>query len=312
MRGRMRNNRNRRRPRRTQNGIPRAPNVSNRDMTVQTRTFMEYNQLAFTNQQGDFSYGLTSFNVTPKDNTYIGQILSSYSDLYEEYKISRCIIKAQCGKGYTNDDRIKTILVSRVDVDNQNTTQDFQTFRALANASNAKTRTLTERGNVVLCDFRPIMFDNVFTTNAVVPLLPSKLQWNRIAVKNYHQWRGAVLAVAIPDTNIMPDSMKITLTMQYTIQFRGRVNQTKGLTASPDVPTLNPPSYDMEITEDDLRNNLLSGLWFPININHSIGNIGHTVTGDMLLHESFRVQSSGEVYVIEATESPKLFCNLVV
>lgn len=294
--------------------VNRGTNVSKRDMVVQTRSFLDYNQLALTNVEGDFSFGITSFNVTPRSDTYIGQVLAKYGHMYEQYKIANVRIKAQCGKGYTNDRRIKTILVSRVDVDNQDTAQTFTSFRSLANASNSKTRTLTERGNVILCEFRPIMFDHLFTSNAVVPVLPNNLQWNRISDADKHQWRGAVLSVAIPDTNLQPDELKITLTMEYRIQFRGRINDATGITASPDIGTLNhnPPVYDLETTEDDLRQNLLTGTWFPVSINHSIGNIGHSVTGDMLLHESFREQSSGVVYIIVATDSPDLYCNVVV
>lgn len=279
---------------------------------MQTRTFMEYNQLALTNTQGDFSFGLTSFNITPRSDNYIGSVLKSYAHLYEQYKITRCRIMAQCGKGYTNDRRIKTILVSRVDVDNQDTAQSFSTFRSLANASNAKTRTLTEKGNVVLCDFKPIMFDKYYSSNATIPVLPNHLQWQRLEAMSGHQWRGAVLSVAIPETNIQPDALKITLTLEYTVQFKGRINEITPGALSPNITTLNPPTYDLEITEDELRTNLLTGAWFPTNINHSIGNIGHTVTGDDLLQERFRIQETGEVYEIVFTDSPKLCCDLVV
>lgn len=298
---------------RNQRTVPNRPNVSRRDMVVQSRSFLDYNQLALTNVEGDFSFGITSFNTTPRNNTYIGQVLEKYGQLYEQYKITNVRIKAQCGKGFTNDRRIKTILVSRVDVDNQDTAQTFTSFRALANASNSKTRTLTEKGNVVLCEYKPIMFDNYYTSNQTIPVLPNQLQWNRIDAVDKHQWRGAVLSVAIPETNLQPDELKITLTMEYQIQFRGRINNAAGISASPEIGTLNPSpvTYDLTTSEDALKNNLLTGTWFPININHSIGNIGAAVTGDMLLNESFRVQATGDVYVIVATDSPDLFCNLV-
>lgn len=283
---------------------------SHRDMTVQTRKFQNYNQLAFTNTEGDFSYGITSFNVTPTNSTYIGNVLENYSKLYEQYRIRRVIIRAQCGKGYTNDKRIKTILISRVDVDNQNTAQTFSSFRQLANATNAKTNTLTERGNVAMCEYRPILFDQTFTSSDINPILPNSLNWNKISARANHQWRGAVLGVAIPDTTLQPNELKITLTQEVIIDFRGRINDAN-ISGSVAIPTLNPPTYDYTTNLTDLRTNLLSGVWFPTNITHSIGNIGFTVLGPDLIGNSFRIQSSGEVYIIVNSEGEDLYCNIV-
>lgn len=285
---------------------------SHRDLTVQSRKFQNYNQLAFTNVEGDFCFGITNFNVTPVNNTYIGQILESYSKLYEQYRIRRVVIRAQCGKGYTNDRRIKTILVSRVDVDNQDTTNTFSSFRSLANATNAKTNTLTERGNVAMCAFRPVMFDpNTYASNETMPILPNELQWNRLVSRNNHQWRGAVLGVAIPENTLSPNELKITLTQEVTIDFRGRINDASLSTVS-EIPTLNPPAYDFSTSLTDLKTELLTGTWFPTEINHSIGNIGTTVLGPQLLGNKFRIQSTMAVYIIVASEGETLYCNIVV
>jgi hypothetical protein len=279
-------------------------------MTCQSRRFLDYNQLAVTNVEGDFAYGITSFNVTPTSNTYIGNILTQYAKMYEQYRIRKVLVRAQCGKGYTNDRRIKTILISRVDVDNQSTSQTFNTFRELATASGAKTNTLTERGNVAICEYRPIMFDKNFTSNDSVPVLNNNLQWNRLAGRNNHQWRGAVLGMAIPEPSLDPQELKITLTQEIVIDFRGRINEVSS-TSLAEVPTLNPPVYDLEVTPDLLRTNLLSGTYFPTNITHSIGNIGHSVTGEDLVGNSFRIQATMDVYTIEAFDGTNLLCDLV-
>jgi hypothetical protein len=303
-------------PRRARRNVPftninntnRGP--SHRDISVQTRKFQNYNQLAVTNVEGDFAFGITNFNVTPSTNTYIGQVLEAYSKLYEQYRIRRVVIRAQCGKGYTNDRRIKTILVSRVDVDNQDTAQTFNSFRALANATNSKTNTLTERGNVAMCEYRPVMFDQKFTTTDVVPVLPNNLQWNRLVARNNHQWRGAVLGVAIPENTLSPQELKITLTQEVTIDFRGRINDM-ALSSVAAIPTLNPPVYDLTTNLEELKTELLTGAWFPTQIAHSIGNIGSTVLGPDLIGNKFRIQSTMEVYVIEAWDGDNLYCNII-
>lgn len=316
----MRRNNNRRRPPIPRRGTNRrrvfTTNVrrtnkgaSHRDMAVQTRKFQNYNQLAYTNVEGDFAYGITSYNVTPSQNTYLGNVLENYSKLYEQYRIRRVIIRAQCGKGYTNDKRIKTILISRVDVDNQNTAQDFNSFRSLANATNAKTNTLTERGNVIMCEYRPILFDQTYTSSDINAILPNSLNWNRLSARNNHQWRGALLAVAIPDTTVQPNELKITLTQEVVIDFRGRVNDV--VTTNAQIPTLNPPTYDLTTTLQELKTELLTGAWFPTNITHSIGNIGTTVLGPDLIGNSFRIQSTMDVYIIKAYDDLELFCDII-
>jgi hypothetical protein len=303
-------------PRRARRNVPftniensnRGP--SHRDVAVQTRKFQNYNQLAVTNVEGDFAFGITNFNVTPKTNTYIGEVLEAYSKLYEQYRIRKVVIRAQCGKGYTNDRRIKTILVSRVDVDNQDTAQTFNSFRSLANATNAKTNTLTERGNVAMCEYRPVIFDQNYSSSDVNPVLPNNLQWNRLVARNNHQWRGAVLGVAIPENTLSPQELKITLTQEVTIDFRGRINDMS-LSSVSAIPTLNPPVYDLTTTLDELKTELLTGAWFPTQISHSIGNIGSTVLGPDLIGNKFRIQSTMEVYIIEAYEGDELFCNII-
>jgi hypothetical protein len=272
---------------------------------------MNYNSLAYQNVSGDFSYGITSYNLTPLNNNIFASILDSYANLYEQYRVTKIIIRAQCGKGYDNDKRIKTILAARVDVDNQNTASTFTSFRALANASNSITRTLTEKGNVKICEYRPVMFDNYYTSNDTIPVLPNRLQWQRLLARNNHQWRGAIIGAAIPETDIQPNELKITLTQEVHIEFRGRIQSPETLSGDPSVQTLNPPTYDMTTTLDDLRNNLLTGVWFPIDIQHSIGNIGTSVTGPMLLGNKFRVQATQVLYVIEASDQDDIHCNII-
>jgi len=60
-----------------------------------------------------------------------------------------------------------------------------------------------------------------------------------------------------------------------------------------------PPSYDLSGTELELKNNLLTGVYFPVDLlGISIGNIGSTVTGNQLLGIKFRVQATMKYYEI--------------
>jgi len=68
--------------------------------------------------------------------------------------------------------------------------------------------------------------------------------------------------------------------------------------------------YDLELSENDLKNGLLAGTYFPIDLKGiSIGNIGSSVTGDQLLGVQFRRQSDMKTFEITSTASPDLFCE---
>jgi hypothetical protein len=231
---------------RMRNGpVQNLAGTSHRDMVPQVRKFVTYNSLGVQNTAGDFSIGVTSFNVTPAPNTTIGDLIKTMGITYEQYRIRRIRIRAQIGKGYTNDLRLKTIIASRVDVDNQDTAQTGQSFKALVNSENAIVKTFTEKGNILVADYRPIMFDKNFTSNDVVPVLPSGSQWYRIAGASNHQWRGAVLAVAIPDTTLAPNQVDVTLWQEIDIEFRGRHQISSTFTTSTIYDRL-PPTISRE------------------------------------------------------------------
>jgi len=246
-RGRTRGSKPRRgRLARIQNGpVQNIAGVSHRDMVPQARKFVNYNALNISNATGDFAIGLTSFVVTPVANSTIGDLIKSMGRIYEQYRIRRIRIRAQVGKGYNNDLRLKTILASRVDVDNQDTASTAQNFKALVNAENSVVKTFTERGNILVADYRPIMFDRVYSSNDTQPVLTSNQQWYRIIGAENHQWRGAVLGAAIPDTTIQPSSVSITLWQEIDIEFRGRIQEPSTFTTTNlidrPVPDINDP-----------------------------------------------------------------------
>jgi hypothetical protein len=288
---------------------------SRRDTTVHTRIVRDQQSLGINNVEGDFAFGVASFNLNLGNISQCGSIIESYAPFYEQYRIKRIVIRAQCGKGMTNDRRLQSIIVARVDVDNHDTSQVFSNFRSLANATNSKIKTLTERGNVPLVDFRPVMFDNNNnTTQATQPVLPNALQWYRIPDRQAHQWRGAVFGLAIPDPDLYPQQVKLTLMQEIHVEFRGRIQDRTTLTAFPPaIETLNviPVTYDLVITEDELRTNILTGTWFPITMDYNVANVGTEVTGDAILDTVFRIQSSMTKYKVVHTDSGALSCNLV-
>ena len=206
--------------------------VSHRDMVPQARKFVNYNALPISNASGDFSLGITSFVVTPVAGNTIGDLITSMGRTYEQYRIRRIRIRAQVGKGFTNDLRLKTLMVARVDVDNQVTASTAQNFKSLVNAENSVVKTFTQRGNILVADYRPIMFDRIYTSNNTTPILPSRDQWYRIEGSTDHQWRGCVLGAAIPDTTIQPGQLSLTLWQEIDIEFRGRIQDPGTFTTS--------------------------------------------------------------------------------
>jgi len=240
-RGRGKKNKTRGRLARVQNGpTQNLAGCSHRDMVPQVRKFVNYNLLPFTNASANFSIGVTAFTVTPTTGNTMGDLIQSYSSIYEQYRIRRIRIRAQVGKGYTNDRRVKSIICARVDVDNHDTVATVQNFKAIVNSENSVVKTFTERGNILLCDYRPIMFDNVYTSNAVLPVLNSQMQWYRIIEAEKHQWRGALIAAAIPEI-LQPGELEITLWQEIDIEFRGRIN-TPSVFTTANFTDREPPS----------------------------------------------------------------------
>jgi hypothetical protein len=215
-------------------------------------------------------------------------ILAAYAGLYEQYRIRKVLIRAQVGKGYTNDKRIQTLVGCRVDVDKQLTAATVANVQSINASENCIIKTFTERGNILLARYRPQCRVN---TTASLPILPNQLQFYPIGDADTHIWKGATITCMIPEPNLAVNSLKITLVAEVDVEFRGRITQPIIFTSD----TINQGtevSYDLRESQDDLRTKLLTGVYQPLSawpIN--IGNIGTSVTESEILGLTFRRQS---------------------
>jgi hypothetical protein len=173
----------------------------------------------FTNANTNYAFGLDNVNFSGAAET-LSSILNEYSAQYEQYRIRRVRVRAQVGKGFTNDRRIQTFVAARVDVDNQLSGSTPQNVNSLLNAENTVVKTFTERGNVLLGDFRPQM--RAFATVSL-PILPNQLNWYPIKDRLNHDWKGMTVAYLIPEPTLAPNTLGITLMCEIEIEFRGRI-----------------------------------------------------------------------------------------
>jgi hypothetical protein len=251
----------------------------------------------FEAASSDYAIGLKNFNIDCNQSP-MKQILTAYTGTYEQYRIRQVNIRAQVGKGYTNDLRIKTYLGARVDVDHQLTGVTVDNVQAINASENSVIKTFTERGNVMLASYRPQCRT---TTNVSLPLLPNRLQFFPIADHSSHIWKGATLTAMVPEPHLAVNSVGITLIAEVDVEFRGRI--TNNIVFSNSTINQNdgvvPPTYDLTEPQMDLKNNLLTGTYFPLSawpIN--IGNIGTSVTAAEIIGLTFRIQATMVKYEI--------------
>jgi hypothetical protein len=194
--------------------------ASHRDTVPQLRKFFVYDTIEFNNSTSEFSFGHKALNlegaVAPFQN-----IIKDYSSTYEQYRVKRIRVRAQVGKGFDNDRRLKTYLAARVDVDNQNTTSTLTNLQSLLFSENTALKTFTERGNVLMADFRPLA--RISISNNSQPLLNNPLQWYPTNDVSLHTWKGINLGCVIPETAILPGQLAVTITLEVDVAFRGRI-----------------------------------------------------------------------------------------
>jgi hypothetical protein len=213
-----------RRPNLTRRANGRVQNlagVSHRDGVPQVRKFTSYNTCTLVNQQGDQAFGFSAISVTPSVNTSLGRSLGSFVGQYEEYRIRRIRARATCGKGFTNDRRIRSQLLARVDTNYLDSSDTWANVQSMLQSENCVIKTFTERGNVLLADFKPIQFNNQYPTT--VPTLPSRNQWFRLQDYASHTWRGGLVALILSETGIGPNEISMNITLECDVEFRGRV-----------------------------------------------------------------------------------------
>jgi len=225
----MRNHRNKAPIRRRTN--PRNSNqsptgVGHRDMVRQSKRWLLFTTVPYTNETNDFAYGLANINVATNAagiaNAVYSRLMTVAAQTYEEYRIRRVTIRAQPGLGFTNDRRIKSSIFARVDVNSQPTSATLDNLNTVICSESSVNKTFTERSNVKLVDFRPICYSSGSTGASSRPILNSQLQWYNIDERAAHVWRGATVAPVIPEAGLSPNTLGITCWVDVEVEFRTR------------------------------------------------------------------------------------------
>jgi hypothetical protein len=210
--------------------------VSHRDAVAQNRKFIIYDTLPIDNATSDFAYGLKAFNVRGNSSPF-QNLIGFYSRFYEQYRVRSIFARAQVGKGFTNDDRIKSYCVGRVDVDQQISASTLPNVQALLNAENSVYKTFTEKGNVAIGDWPPICRSSI--SNLSEPFLPNRNQWYSTNDAIYHTWKGLILAVLFPEPNLQPNTKNLTITLELDLEFRGRITDSSAFANSNSITQTN-------------------------------------------------------------------------
>jgi hypothetical protein len=258
----------------TQNGAV----ASRRDAVPQMRKFFVYDTLVFNNSNADFSFSHKALNLNGA-STPFSDIIKDYSTMYEQYKVKRIRLRAQVGKGYTNDRRLQTYIATRVDVDTQNTTSTLTNVQSLLFSENTSLKTFTERGNILLADFRPLA--RIAISNNSQPLLNNNMQWYPTKDVLLHTWKGINLASIIPETGLSPNELAITLTLEVDVAFRGRITDASQFSANifqsePTTSALPQTQPPMLRTIDDVIKEL------DIKLEEESGEETNSAQGDFL------------------------------
>jgi len=221
--------------RRVGRNLQAAGGVSHRDLVIQRKKWCLFSSVPFTNATGSFSYGLTNINVSTTQAgiapAVYDQLMSIAAQTYEEYRIRRVVLRAQPGIGYTNDRRIKSSIFARVDVNSQPTVTNIDSLNTVIASESSVNRTLSERSNVVLADYRPICFSTGGIGASSRPILPSVMQWYNIDERGSHLWRGATVAPVIPEPSLVPGELQMTVWVEVEMDFRSRRPELNNLTA---------------------------------------------------------------------------------
>lgn len=187
---------------------------------------MFFTTVPFENATGDFAYGLRNINISETSAgiapTIYQRLMDTAALTYEEYRIRRVTVHGQPGNGFTNDDRVKTSVFARVDVNSQPTTATLDNLNSVICSESSVNRTFTERNNVKLADFRPLCYSIGGTGSSSRPMLPSQLQWYNIDERSSHLWRGATVCPVIPESSISPGTKALTIWAEIEIEFRTR------------------------------------------------------------------------------------------
>jgi hypothetical protein len=195
-------------------------------MVRQSKRWLFFTTVPFTNETNDFAFGLANINVATNSagiaNAVYNRLMTVAAQTYEEYRIRRVTVRAQPGLGFTNDRRIKSSIFARVDVNSQPTSATLDNLNTVICSESSVNKTFTERSNIKLVDFRPICYSSGSTGASSRPILNSQLQWYNIDERAAHIWRGATVAPVIPEPGLSPRTLGITCWVDVEVEFRTR------------------------------------------------------------------------------------------
>lgn len=325
-----RNNQTRRRNpnRRRNNNQNRAPRngrsrgvaqASHFDGHVQHRTINWTTSIGVNNTKDGQAYGIGNIALKfDASQPYLHEWLENLSRIYEQFKIKRVRVYVTPGANMTNDIRIRSKALARVDTDNFQPGSTASTLGYLLASSNTVTKMLPDAVEKCIADWNPTckpFLAGQATDNG--RQLPNNLQWMAIRDNNgnlqfqNYEWKGAQIALVTPDSGFNTNSFPhIHLKVRIDAAFRGRVStatvfHTAAITEPNDIL---PPSYDLTGSFDDVRTNILTGVWFPIgpewnSIN--VANVGTDLNLDLTGFQ-FRIQSTMVVYQIQEWDNGTL------
>lgn len=200
--------------------VQNVTTASHRDATIQVRRCCYLQEITLATQAAQGSIRVNNINVSPTSSA-LTDWFKAMAQVYEEYRITRIRIFASLGENMNVDDKIKVMMVSRVDVDAQYSNDTPNTIQSLLNSQNSNVSTFSQKNRMMLCDYRPVNVQSAPTVQRQI--LPPQLQWYGTSPTQLgiDWWRGATIAAFIPG-GAATDDKKLTLTVSCDVAFRGR------------------------------------------------------------------------------------------
>jgi len=276
------------------------------DLAVQKRTVLLAGRLAIANTASGVAFGLGSFQFkADSSQSYAHSYLATMVGHYEQYRVRRIRVYASPGANMTNDLRLKTQILARVDPDSFFSQSTAAGLGLLIGSSNTVQKRLNDSSDgTLLADFNPVchpFMSGQSQTNG--RMLLNNNCWMMLRDGNstarYHldEWRGVQMGFTIPDGDDVDTDIKIQLRFRIDLEFRGR-QVHGGSFVSTDL-TLPKPA-DFTDTLANLRNGFLTGQYQPIDgwSTINVANIGSSVFGDELIDCTYRQNSDSTYYRI--------------
>jgi len=303
---RRRPNRGRNRANRVSVGVRTGNGPSRADTAINRRTLKLYGRLAVANTTSGIAFGLGSFAFkADASQHFANEYIKSMAGHYEQYRVRRIRVYAAPGANMTNDIRIKTVLMARVDPDEFPGGSTASNLGLLTASSNTVSKKLNDSvEGTLLADFNPICHPyKAGSSTSDGRMLPNNLSWMMLRDGNdqyrYHldEWRGCYMALTIPDGSDVSTQVKVQLRFRIDLEFRGRQVHGASFTS---LNITEPKPVEFTDSLVNLRNGFLTGQYQPIDgwTTINVANIGTSVLGPDLIDCTYRRNSDSVYYKI--------------